>query len=198
MSSYTPVSKEMVFCLFALTESARAIRQLDATVELGAKTEEVQPGVTRRELGSVYDALRLGLQAAANVSRIFWPPRRSSRGQQLRTLVGLPASHGMADRRLRNHIEHMDERLDDWLAAGSRPYLAVEYIIHANIPDCQARDDLIDACAVLYLEDSKEVVLFGERFSIPQLRADLVDIQARLGSALQQLQQAAGWSSTTG
>jgi hypothetical protein len=59
---------------------------------------------------------------SAAVSRYLWPPsgsgkkgmRATARGKFLRDLLGLAEGHPIEDRALRNHFEHIDERLDDW------------------------------------------------------------------------------------
>ncbi|MGP9678622.1 hypothetical protein ACT3TC_08295, partial [Halomonas sp. AOP27-A1-41] len=59
----------------------------------------------------------------SNMSKIFWPPQtkgnkgeqRRLRGEILREKLGLPdQGHFLCDRNIRNHLEHYDERLDDW------------------------------------------------------------------------------------
>ena len=63
------------------------------------------------------------LSYAAAVSRILWPPRvpdsskrqrANSRGSYLRTVLGIGEDHVLHKRTLRDHLEHFDERLDQW------------------------------------------------------------------------------------
>jgi hypothetical protein len=60
---------------------------------------------------------------AGAVSRILWPPfirdaaRRAgaeARAQHLRNVLTIIIPHPLEDRTLRNHLEHFDERLDEW------------------------------------------------------------------------------------
>jgi hypothetical protein len=61
---------------------------------------------------------------ASNLSKLFWPApahgtatekqARAERGARLRAYYGLPDVHPLKDRTLRNHLEHFDERLDNW------------------------------------------------------------------------------------
>ncbi len=65
------------------------------------------------------------LVAAGNVSRILWPSRKQSktRGEELRTLLGIDESNILSDRKFRNHFEHYDERIEDWFEkSGSAVY----------------------------------------------------------------------------
>jgi len=60
---------------------------------------------------------------AAAVSRFLWSPgsrdkalrrRSESRGAILRSSLAIPADHPIKSRTLRDHLEHFDERLDEW------------------------------------------------------------------------------------
>jgi hypothetical protein len=56
------------------------------------------------------------LMAAANVSKILWPQRKMSeaRGKNLRVLLNVDDHNLLSDRKLRNHFEHYDERIEKW------------------------------------------------------------------------------------
>ncbi|MBI1650137.1 hypothetical protein [Hyphomicrobium sulfonivorans] len=115
----TKADRDFVFLIFALTESARALRARYEIERLGGVRKQVQPGIVAREFQSVFEQIRLALQFSSNVSKIFWPhgkaaSKAAKRGDRLRNLAGLPGRHQLSDRRLRNHIGHIDERLDDW------------------------------------------------------------------------------------
>lgn len=64
----------------------------------------------------IWGAIQSILIAAANVSKILWPPRKRSavRGRALRKLLDVNDRNPLSDRRLRNHFEHYDERIEDW------------------------------------------------------------------------------------
>ncbi|MEQ1856174.1 MAG: hypothetical protein ABL963_06885 [Longimicrobiales bacterium] len=84
----------------------------------------------------VFRALHSLLTHASNVSRLLWPSqpkkypgeakgdyraraeRIQIRGDELRTLLHLPGrdggGHVLFDRTLRDHLEHFDERLEEW------------------------------------------------------------------------------------
>src|SRR3954468_20391091 len=66
----------------------------------------------------VWSAIQSILIAAANVSKILWPARSQSaaRGAMLRALLNIDANNTLADRKLRNHFEHYDERIEDWIS----------------------------------------------------------------------------------
>ena len=72
--------------------------------------------VTCEDYVEKWSAIQSILVAAANVSRIFWPQRKTSaeRGKILQTLLNVDDSNLLADRKLRNHFEHYDERIEKW------------------------------------------------------------------------------------
>lgn len=65
----------------------------------------------------VWCSIQSILVAAANVSKILWPSRKSSaaRGEALRALLNVDDRNLLSDRKFRNHFEHYDERIEDWL-----------------------------------------------------------------------------------
>ena len=50
---------------------------------------------------------------SANISKIIWPSKEETRSEILEAL-GLPSELSLRNRRLRNHLEHYDERLEEW------------------------------------------------------------------------------------
>jgi hypothetical protein len=69
---------------------------------------------------AVYDDAANLLAHAAIISKILNPtsnkarPHSSLRGKYLRSVLNIDSEVAL-DRRLRNHLEHIDERLEDWL-----------------------------------------------------------------------------------
>lgn len=181
----TKVDRDFIFLSLALTESARALRAIDEVERLAGVRVQVQAGFEKREFQSVFDHIRLALQFSSNVSKIFWPHQNAAeRGTRLRTLAGLPDCHALSNRRLRNHIEHMDERLDDWTAQSPRPFLSTEMILHADYPAGEKREEIINASAIVYDAKSNSVILFGDIFPLTDLRASVLDVQGKCSSAL--------------
>jgi hypothetical protein len=67
----------------------------------------------------IWSAVQSILIAAGNVSKILWPPRSRSapRGAMLRALLDIDENNAISDRNFRNHFEHYDERIEDWLSS---------------------------------------------------------------------------------
>jgi hypothetical protein len=61
------------------------------------------------------------LVAAASVSRLLWGtnPKAEARREPLRQALGVDDASPVRDRTLRNHFEHLDERIETSAAAGS-------------------------------------------------------------------------------
>lgn len=71
------------------------------------------------------------LTASANISKIFWPNTKTKtaegkqaqrRGEELRTRYGLDKTSPFHfhSRKLRDHFEHVDERIDTWIKGSER------------------------------------------------------------------------------
>jgi hypothetical protein len=55
---------------------------------------------------------------AANISKLLWPkPKSAARGSQLRAILSVPGQSPLNKRSRRNDLEHIDERLEQWIAA---------------------------------------------------------------------------------
>lgn len=85
---------------------------------------------------TVLNQLQNAIVHAGAVSRFFWPPTASgkegrkaeARGVSLRQALKVQDSDALSDRRLRNAIEHFDERLDRYLAKGIVGFIIPHYI----------------------------------------------------------------------
>lgn len=75
-----------------------------------------------QSLGLLTNRLWYSLQnflvAVANVSKLLW--NGEARGEKLRKLYGVEESSPLKGKRFRNHFEHFDERIDDWVASSKR------------------------------------------------------------------------------
>lgn len=70
---------------------------------------------------------------AAALSRYFWPTstnndRYTARGEQLRAALGIAEDCPLKGRQLRNHIDHFDEKLDEYLKEGIVGHILPEYV----------------------------------------------------------------------
>lgn len=99
-----------------IAQQARiALRAAERLDEIGRGPGQVE----------IWSALQLILVAAGNISKILWPVRSKSavRGELLRGLLSVDDSSPLYDRTFRNHFEHYDERIEDWLeSVGTASY----------------------------------------------------------------------------
>ena len=180
----TQVPRDEIFLHFAMTEVSAAIQSLDEANRLAAIRVERAPGVTVLESATIIAAVRHALHLAGSVSRIFWPPRNRRRGEHMRSLVRLPDEHGLSSRRLRDHIEHLDERLDTWTAQSPRPFTTVQIVCHDLYGD-ETRDALNASTLVIYDPGRRRVSVLGDTFDLAALRRDLLDVRERISAAFQ-------------
>jgi hypothetical protein len=163
--TWSKVGPTRIFIYYVMSECYRAISALDELERLAGIREVLQPGVERLELKSILDQLRLALMASASVSRVFWPVRNASkkaraRATRLKELFGLDDDHPLASRRLRNSIEHFDERLDEWVGVAPRPYLTEQTVAHPiDGPDHAAY--LSEATLLVYDIASRSALILG-------------------------------------
>ena len=197
--SLNSLDREYIFLTFAFTECGRAKAALDEVDRLASlKRLDENSGVEIREWLGVFDHIRMALHFSASVSRIFFPPNSLNpektlvakrRAKRLRSMTGIQENHALRSRKLRDHVEHMDERMDAWTSNSPRPFGgAVEMIIYAD--DFKVSRDAVEAsCPIIFYPESRVVVAFEEKFDLSELRAVLDDICARLGTGMEAYQQ---------
>lgn len=94
------------------TQSAFAFRAL----------HQLRQALNVKDTRAVFFYAQALLGAAAMVSKLLWPssPKIPDRGKILRELMGIPDESPLADKTMRNHFEHFDDRLDQWATASRR------------------------------------------------------------------------------
>ena len=95
--------------------------EIEFQSQLAARAaEQLQTSTDNSDPIGIWAAVLTILVAAGNVSKILWPPRPKfePRGAALRALLEIDESNALSNRRLRNHFEHYDERIEDWLTSG--------------------------------------------------------------------------------
>jgi hypothetical protein len=84
--------------------------------------DDLQSALAAGESDNLRYAVQALLIAAGNVSKVLWPvkPASSARGEHLRRTLEVADDSPLANRDLRNHFEHFDERLEDWATSSAR------------------------------------------------------------------------------
>lgn len=126
------------------------------------------------------------LQHAACISRLLWPApkgnaaeraRAMARGNDLRCALRVDDTHVLRVRDLRDHLEHYDERIDDWAETSPNRNI-VDNMIG---PRGAIAGDAIKDKDIMRLYDpaTKQFVFRGESFDIQALVNGVEDIHAR-------------------
>ena len=78
----------------------------------------------------VWCSIQSILVAAGNISKMLWPVRKGSiaRGERLRMLLSVDDQNLLSDRKLRNHFEHYDERIEDWFEKSNSAVYRDSYV----------------------------------------------------------------------
>jgi len=135
------------------------------------------------------------LQHSSAVSRLLWPPggtsrtkkkRAKKRGAHLRQTLKVEDGHVLRTRTLRDHFEHIDERLDEWAETSPNKNI-VDNMIG---PRAAIGGDAIKDQDIFRLFDpaSKLIVFRGERFDVQGLVDGLADVQSKATERLAQLE----------
>lgn len=140
----------------------------------------------------VFIPLQAFVHHTAAVSRIFWPPgardkharqRSQRRGELLRQSIGIHSPHVIQARTLRDHLEHFDERLDDWAERSKR-----RNIVHRMVGPRQAigGDGIEDGDIIHHFDPAQKAYAFrGEHFDIQALVLGVEDVYLKASSKIE-------------
>jgi hypothetical protein len=182
------IQRQAEYALNAVEQVNSATRELGSTPPASA-----DPSIATAE---VFRGLHSFLAHTSNISRLLWPafPRRRTgevakhyqartekvpkikRASRLRELLGLqPDDHPLKSRQLRDHLEHFDERLDDWSETSESHDFVQEHIgPESQIAHLAPRDRLRS------FDPALAVFCFrGERFELGPLVKDIRKLKER-------------------
>jgi hypothetical protein len=113
---------------------------------------------------SVTSTVHEAMQHAAALSRFFWPARETglsgARAAKLRAAFALSDSSPLKDRRLRNALEHFDEKLDEYLLLNDTGY----FFPTPLIDDSALADDATGRIFKLVDPKRSVLVILGEKY----------------------------------
>jgi hypothetical protein len=135
------------------------------------------------------------LQHSSAVSRLLWPPgstnrakkkRAKKRGTHLRQALKVDDAHILKTRTLRDHFEHLDERLDEWAETSPNRNI-VDNMIGPRA--AIGGDAIKDQDIIRMFDPSTKLIIFrGEQFDIQGLVNGLIDVQSRAAERLAHLE----------
>ena len=126
-------AREVDSCLARSRETETELRDAGAGTATQERAEQIEraQATMRQTDESLWFWLQALLTIAANVSKCLWPDERCpirrhfpDRGPRLRVSLGVPDDSPIGNRVLRNHFEHMDERLEEWWRDDERHNIA--------------------------------------------------------------------------
>jgi len=120
------------------------------------------------------------LSHVAALSRYFWPAREKplhfARAKKLREALGIDETSPLADRGLRNALEHFDERLDTFLIQDLVGYMFPGPLVG----EASLSDDALGHIFRLVDPASQVFVLLGERYEFGPMRVAVDDMLEKL------------------
>ncbi len=119
------------------------------------------------------------LTSASQVAAILWPSRARARrrGEVLREKLGLPAEHGMADRRFVELWERADEKLDDFIKETKGERVLFDFVGSArtlNLPGLKE-----DGVFRMYDTDNRIFIFRGIGYDLNNLAKAIAEIGRR-------------------
>ena len=176
-------------CQIFYLESLRTITNSAITSFERLVTENEANEEEKLSQRTFLDELQNIIQQGAALSRYFWPTKHKderktlifdSRAKFLRDHFDVSDSSPLKDRRVRNAIEHFDERLDLYLQTPISGNFFPNYI--GNKP---TRDRIIYKFFRAFFTDTQEFEILGESFPIQPLIDEIIRIDDRVRHDLQ-------------
>lgn len=163
--------------LFNTTQALKAAENIGAVIR---NIEENIHDVGQLDLdtSACLDAIQSIALHAAALSKYFWPvgKRYKARGEHLRKRLGVLDGSPLEDRNLRNQLEHLDEKLDDYFKEQAfSGYVFPEFF--GPEPD---RDGPKALFFRAYFINTGEFEVLGNKYPIPALVSEVARIHELL------------------
>lgn len=131
------------------------------------------------EAPDVWADLQSVVLAAGNLSRLLWGQSASARASRrpLRESIGVGDESTLRLRGMRNHFEHIDERLDEWWRDSAQHYYA-----DRNIgPRTEMLSGLQDVERFRHFEpDTGTLWFWGDRLELEAIESEVARIYPRV------------------
>ena len=86
--------------------------------------EYLQASLLKEEYSRIFCHIQAFLVAVANLSKILWNEKFTSRGEELRRVLQVPTDSPVKDKNIRNVFEHYDERIESWVNSSKRRHIS--------------------------------------------------------------------------
>lgn len=179
------IEKQCRFALNAVEQLSQALRELHQGWQLSNELHT-------HFHNEVFRSLHSFLTHASNVSRLLWPamlPKKKSetdeeherrigalekvtRSRALRAEFGLADVHVLKNRKLRDHLEHFDERLDHWRTTSIHHNIVNDLIGPPNAVGGVAATDMMR----WFDPTTKSFTFRGEAFNLQEIATALDEL----------------------
>lgn len=163
--------------LFNTTQALRSAESIGAVIaHIEENTEHTQQ-LNLDTTACLNEVQSIALHAAA-LSKYFWPvgKRYKQRGEYLRNKLHIAVDSPLENRNLRNQLEHLDEKLDD--------YFKEQAFSGFVFPEFFGPEPSKNGPKALffraYFIDTGEFEVLGEKYAMPALVAEVNRIHASL------------------
>jgi hypothetical protein len=164
--------------LHSTAAALRAADEVRVALDAGSKCAPSSPEWQECALTIVNGVQALVAHAAA-VSRYFWPARNKephlSRAARLKTTLGVAESSPLRSRDLRNHLEHLDERLDEFCIR-----LTAGVILPTYVGPQEPEPEVPTYVFRAYYTDVGIFEILGQRFKVQPVLDEIQAIHNRL------------------
>ena len=170
--------ESLLFCTAAALDAADVVREaLDAGADRSPSSREWQECAL-----SIVNGVQTLVTQAGAVSRYFWPARdrepHRSRAAKLRAGLGVGDHSPLQNRELRNHLEHFDERLDEFCAQFVAGVILPTYVGPLN--ESEVPIHLFRA----YYTDIGVFELLGNRYEVQPVLDAIRELHNRLRTCI--------------
>lgn len=141
--------------------------------------DEMRIAYESRSIDRFWYSVQSFLDASGNISKLLWPPNKKydGRGLELRKSLDVREASPLRPRDFRNHFEHFDERLEDWVTSSKRHNIVDSSIFPAGKPfivGIDERDFLRN-----YHQDTMTVSFRGDEYRLIPLVEEIQKLLAK-------------------
>lgn len=166
-----------------VTSALNSVEVANNIIQTLPREESLSPDWRRVLLDEMQNIV---IQSGA-ISKFFWPPRdgkknlHKKRGEFLQKLFNVQEDSPLRSRTVRDHIEHFDEKLDNYLCDPQKPISG--YIFPELVADVEDTEGVSYHIFRGYYLQTGTFLILNERIEINTLVEEIVKISDKLDGA---------------
>ena len=135
----------------------------------------VNAALARRDIGDVWFYIQALLIAAANVSKASWGQggKRTEERRPIRESLGIADDSSLRETLMRNHFEHIDQRIEQWWNESPQRNYHDGGIFPLGAVHGLAEIDMFR----VFDNSTSDVVFWGDKFNLSELIAEAQRVQ---------------------